>query len=276
MGHDIAVRAQDANGELLFTTQRLGIASAQGRIDEHDHALIRERLRESPAFGAWLTALALRAHSVGDLAATREALERGVALVPAMPLDANWLYTMTGFGAIAARLGDERGAEAIYPRLLPYGGRIVSIARGSYCTGSAQLALGVLAATLGERAAAVEHLEAAIARNDAIGAVFHAAAARGALAQATGQGDDCRPPRAWRRTSGCSGASDAARPAHAQDSRWPDGAVAVTAQGGAPPFDPPRSARVPHRPLPRSPASPASSSRRATPATTPPAASGTA
>ena len=190
VGHDLAVRAQDANGELLFTTQRLGIASAQGRIDEHDHALIRERLRESPAFGAWLTALALRAHSVGDLAATREALERGVALVPAMPLDANWLYTMTGFGAIAARLGDERGAEAIYPRLLPYGGRIVSIARGSYCTGSAQLALGVLAATLGERAAAVEHLEAAIARNDAIGAVFHAAAARGALAQATGHGDE--------------------------------------------------------------------------------------
>ena len=250
VGHDLAVRAQDANGELLFTTQRLGIASAQGRIDEHDHALIRERLRESPAFGAWLTALALRAHSVGDLAATREALERGVALVPAMPLDANWLYTMTGFGAIAARLGDERGAEAIYPRLLPYGGRIVSIARGSYCTGSAQLALGVLAATLGERAAAVEHLEAAIARNDAIGAVFHAAAARGALAQATGQGDELRLSRAWRRTSGCSGASDAARPAHAQDSRWPDGAVAVTAQGGAPPTDPPRSARVPHRPSP--------------------------
>ena len=188
-GLEIARRAQDANGELLFTTQRLGIASAQGRVEEADHALIEERLRESPAFGAWLVALAVRAHSVGDLAATRDALERGAALVPAMPPDANWLYTMTGFGVIAARLGDERAAATIYPRLLPYGRRIVSIARGSYCTGSAWLALGLLAATLGEHDAAVEHLEAAVARNDAIGARFHAAAARGALAQVAAHGD---------------------------------------------------------------------------------------
>ncbi len=188
-GLEIARRAQDANGELLFTTQRLGIASAQGRVEAADHALIEERLRESPAFGAWLVALAVRAHCVGDLAATRAALERGAALVPAMPPDANWLYTMTGFGVIAARLGDERVAATIYPRLLPYGRRIVSIARGSYCTGSAWLALGLLAATLGEHDAAVEHLEAAVARNDAIGARFHAAAARGALAQVAAHAD---------------------------------------------------------------------------------------
>ena len=183
VGHDLAVRAQDANGELLFTTQRLGIASAQGRLDAEDEATIQRRLRDSPAYGAWLVALALRAHQTGDPAGTAAALRRGVALVPAMPLDANWLYTMTGLGAIAARLGDAPAAAAIYPRLLPYGGRIVSIARGSYCTGSAWLALGLLALTLGERETAVAHLEAAVARNDAIGAGFHAAAARGALAQ---------------------------------------------------------------------------------------------
>ena len=198
VGLAMATRAQDANGELLFTTQRLGIAAARGSIGEEDHALIRRRLEDSPAVGAWLTALALRAHSVGDLDGTQDALDRGTALVPAMPLDANWLYTLTGLGAIAARLGDERAAATIYPRLLPYAGRIVSIARGSYCTGSAQLAVGVLAATLGERDAAVEHLEAAVARNEAIGAVFHAAAARGALAQ-VGAPHDAPPDAAYER-----------------------------------------------------------------------------
>jgi hypothetical protein len=106
-----------------------------------------------------------------------------VAGVATMPLDANWLYTMTGLGALAAQYRDERAAAEIYPRLLPYAHRVVIIARGSFCTGSASLALGLLAATLGERAAAVEHLEAAVARNDEIGAVFYAAAARDALAR---------------------------------------------------------------------------------------------
>ena len=60
--------------------------------------------------------------------------------------------------------------------------RIVTVARGSYSAGSASLSLGMLAATLGDRAAASAHLEEAVRRNDDLEAVAYAAAARHALA----------------------------------------------------------------------------------------------
>jgi hypothetical protein len=59
----------------------------------------------------------------------------------------------------------------------------VTCGRAKYCTGSASLALGLLAAALGDRPAAVAHLEEAVRRNEALGAVAYAAAARHALAE---------------------------------------------------------------------------------------------
>ena len=70
----------------------------------------------------------------------------------------------------------------MYPLLLPYGHRMVTVGRGCFCTGSASLTLGLLAATLGDRPGAAAHLEEAVRRNDALGALAYAAAARRALA----------------------------------------------------------------------------------------------
>ena len=97
------------------------------------------------------------------------------------PLDANWLYTATVLGSLSAHLGDARAAAELYPRLLPYGHRIVTVGRGCACGGSASLALGLLAATLGDLPASVAHLEEAVRRNDALGGVAFAAGARHAL-----------------------------------------------------------------------------------------------
>ena len=58
----------------------------------------------------------------------------------------------------------------------------MTVGRGCFCCGSASLALGLLAATLGDRLAAADHLEEAVLRNEALGAAAYAAAARGALA----------------------------------------------------------------------------------------------
>jgi hypothetical protein len=85
-------------------------------------------------------------------------------------------------GVLSARLDDERAAAELHPLLLPYGHRIVTVGRGAACMGSASLALGLVAATLGDRPAAGAHLEEAVRRNDALGAVAYAAAARHALA----------------------------------------------------------------------------------------------
>ena len=109
-------------------------------------------------------------------------LEREAAGIASAPLDANWLYAATTLGVLAALLDDAPAAAAIYPHLLPYGHRTVMAGRASYCTGSASLPLGLLAITLGDRPAAVAHLEEAVRRNDAFGAVPYAAAARQALA----------------------------------------------------------------------------------------------
>jgi hypothetical protein len=181
-GERLGRAAGDANAGLLFEIQRLARNTARGRLTEEDDAAIRRRVAHSPAPAAWATALGLRAVMAGDLERARRELARAVAGLDSAPLDANWLYMATGLGVLAARFGDASAAEELYPRLRPYGHRVVTVGRGSYCTGSASLSLGLVAATLGDRPAAVAHLEHAVSRNDALGGVAYAAAARHALA----------------------------------------------------------------------------------------------
>ncbi len=189
-GRRIGLAAQDDNAALLFGTQRFALLAATGRLGPAEDEEILRRVEQSPARGAWLAALTLRRYAVGDHDAAARRLATAIAELDTLPLDANWLYAIHGFGVIAQRLRDERAAAVLYPRLLPFGDRIITIARGSYCIGSARLALGLLAATLGDGATAREHLEAAAARNEAIGAVFYARAARAALQADTADADE--------------------------------------------------------------------------------------
>ena len=154
-GARIGRAAHDANAELLFAAQRLAIRIGAGSLTAAEHADVRRRVERSPARGAWLAGLAIWAVAAGDLDAARRELEEGIAGLASAALDANWLYAVTALGAVAARLGDARAAASIYPRLLPYGHRMVTVGRGCFCTGSASLALGLLAATLGDASAAV-------------------------------------------------------------------------------------------------------------------------
>lgn len=182
-GARIGREAHDANAELLFEVQRNGIASAAGRVTDEDYARMQRRAEHSPAGGAWRAALLSRSLIRGDEEEARGALGGEVAALVEAPLDANWLYTVTVLGVISAELEDELAAAALYPLLLPYGDRVVTVGRGCVCLGSAWLSLGVLASVLGERAAAVAHLEEAVRRNDALGAVAFGAASRYALAR---------------------------------------------------------------------------------------------
>ena len=108
-------------------------------------------------------------------------LEEAAAL-DSLPLDANWLYSVTALGIQLAHLDEAEAAAAVYPLLLPYRDRVVTAGRASYCGGSVALSLGLAAATLGDHEAAVAHLEEAARRNEELGAVPFAAAARRALA----------------------------------------------------------------------------------------------
>ena len=181
-GLRIGRSAHDDNAELLFEVQRNGIDGAAGRISDEDFGRMKERAQDSPAAGAWRAALLARMLLLGDADGAERALSDEVAALMAAPLDANWLYTVTTLGVLAAHFDDAPAAAELYRLLAPYGHRIVTVGRGAACSGSAALALGLLAEALGDRAAATAHLEQAVERNDAFGARAFAAAARHALA----------------------------------------------------------------------------------------------
>ena len=181
-GARIGRLAHDDNAELLFGVQSRSIRMSGGDLPEDDAAAIGQSIERSPARCAWRAARALWATASGDLELARRELEEGVGELAAASLDANWLYAAYCLGAVAARLGNVAAAAEVYPRLRPFGDRVVTVGRGSFCAGSASLALGLLAATLGDRRAAADHLQEAVRRNEALGAVAYAAAARGALA----------------------------------------------------------------------------------------------
>ena len=181
-GEAIGRAARDENAALLFQIQRLAVRHLSGRPSGGDHEIILRRSEQRPPGAAWRAWLATMALDGGDAEGAARAVAREVAALDTLPLDAEWLYTVNALGLLAARLGDAGAAASLYPRLLPYGGSVVLTGRATYCHGSASLALGRLAATLGDGPAAVAHLEEAVRRNDALGAVPYALAARRALA----------------------------------------------------------------------------------------------
>ena len=195
-GERIGQAAGDRNAALLFQVQRLAVRFSADRLTDADVAEIEAAARRSPAGAAWrmwATAIALlRGDHEGG---RRRVLEEAKAL-DSLPLDANWLYSATALGIQLAHLGDADAAAAVYPRVLPYRELAVTSGRASACSGSVALSLGLLAATLGDHEGAVAHLEAAVRRNDELGAAPFAAAARRAL---SALGDDHDRTAALRR-----------------------------------------------------------------------------
>jgi DNA-binding SARP family transcriptional activator len=174
--------AQDANAELLLGVQRRAIRSAAGNLSEDDIAAVHAGGEISPAAPAWRTWAAGIALVRGDREGARRMVLQEVEGLGALPLDANWLYTAAALGVWSAQLGETSAAAAVYPRLIPYRERTVTVGRASVCAGSVCLALGLLAKTIGDRRAAVRHLREAVQRNDDLGARPYAVAARRALA----------------------------------------------------------------------------------------------
>ena len=185
-GARIGRSAHDDNAELLFEVQRNFIDGVAGRMSDEAYERIRWRAESSPAGGAWRAFVLARTLLRGEADDVSHALGEEVTALASAPLDANWLYTATVLGVLSAHLGEARAAAELYPRLLPYAHRIVTVGRGCACSGSAALAVGLVAATLGDVPAAVTHLEEALRRNESLGAVAFAAAARHALADVVG------------------------------------------------------------------------------------------
>ena len=79
------------------------------------------------------------------------------------------VITLALLGESAAAIGDHATASEVYERMLPFDGQTVTVP-WSYCNGAAARYLGVLAAALGDVAAADRHYTDALRLNSAMGA----------------------------------------------------------------------------------------------------------
>jgi hypothetical protein len=130
---------------------------------------------------------------IGRRAEAKTALEELCADdFAALPVDGLWLGALALLADIAAVLGDAEHAELLYARLEPYADRNVPLGWVSACTGSASRQLGLLAGLLGRPDAAVTHFEAALAKNERMGARSWLARTRYEYAQQLAGRDDAR------------------------------------------------------------------------------------
>jgi tetratricopeptide (TPR) repeat protein len=141
---------------------------------------MRQLAQESPV---WESGLAHLLTVIGRTDEARAAFERLVAADFGGPIDDMAALPMVSRAAeICTMLGDRERAAAIYERLLPHADRWLVFA-GGLCTGTVQVRLGTLAATMGDHARAAEHLEAAAIAHREAGAAPITALAEAELAE---------------------------------------------------------------------------------------------
>ena len=109
-----------------------------------------------------------------------------IPMLVALPRDFLWTWRLTIAADVASQLGDAEASRRIYDLLLPYADDLAVTGPSIVCAGARTQSLGMLAAAFGDLAAAVAHLEDAIAVNDRIGARPLATISRHALAVVLG------------------------------------------------------------------------------------------
>src|SRR6516162_5726277 len=168
----LAERAFEAGREFsseyadgVYGVQMFTIRREQGRLAEVAPVL-RRFIDENPRDAAWRPGMALIASDLGFHDAARKSLEDLAVGGFAFPVDAKRTLTMSYLAEVCSRLGDVDRAERLYNLLLPYRDLAVIAPATTVCCGSAARYLGMLAATLGDWAAAEEHFAAALAMDE--------------------------------------------------------------------------------------------------------------
>ncbi len=87
-----------------------------------------------------------------------------------IPLDQNWLISITLLAEVCASLADVRRAGLLYDLLLPYAERNIMVGGAMACNGPAARFLGQLSATMERWQDAEQHFERALAMSTRMGA----------------------------------------------------------------------------------------------------------
>ncbi len=155
-----------------YTAQVLTVRWFQGRVGELVDTI--SNIVNSPTLSvvdhSFVAAQAVACAAAGQTRQARGALARitGRDLAD-LPSSSSWLAAMTGTIEAAALLDDSTAAGSAYRLLLPYAHLPVMASIGASCFGSAQHPLGVACLATGDCERAVEHLEAAVTHNSALG-----------------------------------------------------------------------------------------------------------
>jgi DNA-binding winged helix-turn-helix (wHTH) protein/tetratricopeptide (TPR) repeat protein len=172
-GLAIGERAQHPAAPQAFAGQMLWLRGEQGLLEhaEQVEAAFRSLIERRPASHAILQAGVANLHSdLGRLAEARQELDalatHGFADIER---DEHWLVTMHLLAEVCADVGDAPRAALLYDLLRPFADlNVVHDLIRAY-RGSASLALGMLARTMGRFPEAIGHLESALVMNRRLG-----------------------------------------------------------------------------------------------------------
>ena len=140
---------------------RFALYELQGRLDEIEHSIIElaEEQSARPVFAC------ARAYVLAKLGRPQPPL---IALIDALPFDQEWLLGMSLLAEAAVGIGDSEAIAAAYARLRPWES-LHAADQSEGCRGSVGRPLGLLAAALGDVAAAAAHFECALEMNARMG-----------------------------------------------------------------------------------------------------------
>ena len=149
----------------VYGVQMFTIRREQGRLTEVA-PILRRFIDENPRDAAWRPGMALIASDLGFHDAARKYFEDLAVGGFAFPFDAKRSLTLSYLAEVCTRLGDVERAEQLYDLMLPYRDLAVIAPASTVCCGSVARYLGMLAATLGDWAAAEEHFATAVAMDE--------------------------------------------------------------------------------------------------------------
>ena len=166
--YELGRRAQARDAETVYWAQVVALRRREHRLADFV-STVQAAGEQLPALMAWRAVLPLAHLAAGKL---KEAVEEFEWLAHdhfgRVPEDMFWFTSVCVLAETCARVRDSSRAGELYQMLLPYKDRNVQVTRAA-CWGSCERFLGLLAASLGNWAAASEHLESAIAKNTAGG-----------------------------------------------------------------------------------------------------------
>ncbi len=146
------------------------VLGARHRLQE-TLPIIEENLRANPDRWVWRAARASHLAALGRIGDARADLETITAMdLRSLTRDAHWLAGLCALARVCRIVDAPTVASTLFELLEPYAGRGVVVGPGLTYVGTVDRALGQLAAIVGDCDAAVEYFDAALAREDVVGA----------------------------------------------------------------------------------------------------------